>query len=100
MFCSDDKIPAELLESGYINDMIRIAVSEGGVSVANALQMATINTARHYNRKDVGAILPGRKADLLVLDSLCSYISAQRGPETVERMDQVNAQLSRHRYPR
>ena len=41
-----------------------------------------------------------RLAQLLVLDSLCSYISAQRGPETVERMDQVNAQLSRHRYPR
>ena len=41
-----------------------------------------------------------RLAHLLVLDSLCSYISAQRGPETVERMDQVNAQLSRHRYPR
>lgn len=41
-----------------------------------------------------------RLAHLLVLDSLCSYISAQRGPETVERMDRVNAQLSRHRYPR
>ena len=41
-----------------------------------------------------------RLAHLLVLDSLCSYISAQRGPETVERMDRVNAQLSWHRYPR
>lgn len=77
MFCSDDKIPAELLESGYINDMIRIAVSEGGVSVANALQMATINTARHYNLKDVGAIIPGCKADLLVLDSLNPWVPLQ-----------------------
>ena len=77
MFCSDDKIPAELLESGYINDMIRIAVSEGGVSVANALQMATINTARHYNLKDVGAIMPGCKADLLVLDSLNPWVPLQ-----------------------
>ena len=76
MFCSDDKIPAELLESGYINDMIRIAVSEG-VSVANALQMATINTARHYNLKDVGAIMPGCKADLLVLDSLNPWVPLQ-----------------------
>ena len=77
MFCSDDKIPAELLENGYINDMIRIAVSEGGVSVANALQMATINTARHYNLKDVGAIMPGCKADLLVLDSLNPWVPLQ-----------------------
>ena len=77
MFCSDDKIPAELLENGYINDMIRIVVSEGGVSVANALQMATINTARHYNLKDVGAIMPGCKADLLVLDSLNPWVPLQ-----------------------
>lgn len=67
MFCADDKIPAELLDSGYINEMVRVAVSDG-VSVANALQIATINAARHYNLKDVGGILPGRKADLLVFD--------------------------------
>jgi len=40
-----------------------------------------------------------RLAHLMVLDSLCAYISARRAPEAVERMDQVNAQLSRYRYP-
>ena len=69
MFCADDKIPAELLDSGYINYMVRTAIEEG-VSVANALQIATINTARHYGIKDAGAILPGRRADLLVFDNL------------------------------
>lgn len=39
-----------------------------------------------------------RLAHLLVLDSLCAYISAQRGPETVERLDRVAAELSRCRY--
>lgn len=69
MFCADDKIPAELLDSGYINYMVKTAIEEG-VSVANALQIATINAARHYGIKDAGAILPGRKADLLVFDKL------------------------------
>lgn len=69
MFCADDKIPAELLDSGYINYMVKTAIEEG-VSVANALQIATINAARHYGIKDAGAILPGRKADLLVFDNL------------------------------
>lgn len=69
MFCADDKIPAELLDSGYINYMVKTAVEEG-VSVANALQIATINAARHYGIKDAGAILPGRRADLLVFDNL------------------------------
>lgn len=69
MFCADDKIPAELLDSGYINYMVKTAIEEG-VSVANALQIATINAARHYGVKDAGAILPGRRADLLVFDNL------------------------------
>ena len=69
MFCADDKIPAELLDSGYINYMVTAAIEEG-VSVANALQIATINAARHYGIKDAGAILPGRRADLLVFDNL------------------------------
>ena len=69
MFCADDKIPAELLDSGYINYMVKTAIEEG-VSVANALQIATINAARHYGIKDAGAILPGRRADLLVFDKL------------------------------
>ena len=41
-----------------------------------------------------------RLTHMLVLDSLCAYISAQRGAEMVERLDQVNLTLSRHRYPR
>lgn len=69
MFCADDKIPAELLDSGYINYMVKTAIEEG-VSVANALQIATINAARHYGIKYAGAILPGRRADLLVFDNL------------------------------
>lgn len=69
MFCADYKIPAELLDSGYINYMVKTAIEEG-VSVANALQIATINAARHYGIKDAGAILPGRRADLLVFDNL------------------------------
>lgn len=39
-----------------------------------------------------------RLAHLLVLDSLCAYISAQRGPEIVERMDRVELLLAKHRY--
>lgn len=41
-----------------------------------------------------------RLMHLLVVDSLCAYISAQRGPEIVERIDRVDLQLSRHRYQR
>ena len=76
MFCADDKVPRELLDSGYINYMVKTAIGEG-VSVANALQMATINTARHFDIKDAGAILPGYRADLLVFDNLDDWKPVQ-----------------------
>ena len=71
-FAADDKIPAELLTEGYINDMVRIAIKEG-IPVATALQMATINTARCFGLRDVGAIAPHYKADILVFDDLDSW---------------------------
>lgn len=39
-----------------------------------------------------------RLAHLLVLDSLCAYISARQGVENVERLDRVERLLARHRY--
>lgn len=63
-FAADDRHPTDLLKEGHINHMIKMAV-EGGTSVATALQMATINTARYFGLADAGAIAPGYKADLL-----------------------------------
>jgi len=41
-----------------------------------------------------------RLAHMLVMDSLCAYISAQQGAEVVERMDEVSRHLARYRYQR
>ena len=71
-FAADDKIPAELLGDGYINEMVRIAIKEG-IPVATALQMATINTARCYGLRDLGAIAPHYRADILVFDDLDTW---------------------------
>lgn len=68
-FAADDKIPADMLNDGYINAMVKMAINEG-VPVATALQIATINTARHYGLKDIGAIAPGYRADILVFDDM------------------------------
>lgn len=72
MFCVDDKLPAEMLEKGYINNMVRKTI-RAGVSVANALQIATINAARYFGLKDVGALAPGCKADILVFEDLHTW---------------------------
>jgi adenine deaminase len=71
-FVSDDKHPDELLSSGHLNATLRKAVSLGLDSVT-AVQMATINTAEYFRLHDRGAIAPGKKADLVVVDNLTDF---------------------------
>ena len=69
MFCTDDRHPEDILQSGHIDNNIRVAI-ENGLEPVKAIQMATINAARCYNIEKVGAIAPGYKADLVILNDL------------------------------
>lgn len=69
--CTDDRQPPDLLDEGGIDAMIRTLVREGMDPVA-ALRLATLNPAEHFGLKDRGAIAPGRRADLLVVEELGS----------------------------
>ncbi|MFA6001015.1 MAG: adenine deaminase [Thermoleophilia bacterium] len=69
MLVSDDRHPGDLLKEGHIDHNIRMAIAEGVPSMT-AIQMATINTASYFGIRDIGAVAPGFKADLTVLDDL------------------------------
>ncbi|OBR90412.1 adenine deaminase [Clostridium ragsdalei P11] len=70
MFCTDDKHASDIKNEGHINYNVNKAISLG-VSPINAIQMATINAAKHFRVEDeIGSITPGRKADILVVESL------------------------------
>ncbi len=68
-FVTDDRNPLDLLTNGHIDSMIRDAISLG-VDPIIAIKVATISTARHYGLKYTGAVAPGYRADIAVLDSL------------------------------
>lgn len=68
-FCTDDRHPDTLLTEGGVDDVVRKAIARG-LDPVTAIQMATINTARYFRRWDVGAVAPGFRADLVVLDDL------------------------------
>jgi len=70
MFCTDDKHPDEILEEGHIDYMVNQAI-ELGIPPMQAVQMATINAAKHFRIEQlVGSLSPGRWADILLADDL------------------------------
>ena len=68
-FCTDDREPDFLYRLGHIDQMCRVAVEEG-CSPEAALLMATLHPARCHGLMDRGAIAPGLRADLVLLDDL------------------------------
>ncbi|MBE5901436.1 MAG: adenine deaminase [Lachnospiraceae bacterium] len=69
MLVTDDKHPGELIRHGHIDHIIREAV-KAGKKPANAIKMASFNTATYFGLKKRGAIAPGYRADLIVVSNL------------------------------
>ncbi len=70
MFCTDDKHPDEILEEGHIDFMVNRAI-ELGVPPVTAIQMATINSAKHFRIEHlVGSLTPARWADIILTEDL------------------------------
>jgi adenine deaminase len=68
-WCTDDRQPSDLIDQGGIDYVVRRAIRQG-IDPVTAIQIATINPAAYYGLHDRGAIAPGRRADLVVLDNL------------------------------
>jgi adenine deaminase len=68
-FCTDDRDPEDIADSGHLNQMVRKAVA-AGVAAEDALVLASLNPALWHGLDHLGAIAPGYQADLVVLDDL------------------------------
>jgi len=69
---TDDVFPDHLYAYGHIDGLLRRVVA-GGVSAAAAVRHATLVPALHYGLHDRGAVAPGYRADLVVLDDLRDF---------------------------
>ncbi|NIP58899.1 MAG: amidohydrolase family protein, partial [Gemmatimonadetes bacterium] len=67
--CTDDRQPPDLLDEGGIDAMLRTCIRRG-VQPVEAIRLATLNPAEYFGLRDRGAVAPGRRADLVVLDDL------------------------------
>ncbi|MEO6036537.1 MAG: adenine deaminase [Verrucomicrobiota bacterium] len=75
-FATDDKLAGDLVSEGHIDHSVRKAIRLG-IPPITAIQMGTINTARHYRLKNFGAIAPRFWADFIVFDDLENLIVKQ-----------------------
>ncbi len=104
-WCSDDRQPADLLDVGSIDNMIRVAIAQGGLDPVTAIRLGTLNTAEYFRLRDRGAIAPGYRADLFIFSDLrapqpeqvyCGgVLVAQDGALTVEIVSPPVAPLPR-----
>lgn len=69
LLVSDDTHPHDLVERGHVDHSLRKAVRLG-LDPVRAVQMVTINAAEAFGRKNLGAVLPGWRADIAVVDDL------------------------------
>jgi adenine deaminase len=70
MFCTDGVTPKDIVDYGLIDHCIRKAISLG-MDPIDAITIASKNSFEYYGMsKDLGAIAPGKLADILVLDDL------------------------------
>lgn len=76
LLCSDDCQPKTILSEGHLNCHMRLCVA-AGLDPIVAIQMASLNAAECYGLKDRGAIKPGLRADIVLLDDLKDF-HAQR----------------------
>ena len=72
LLCSDDRQPKTILEKGHIDNHLRTCVRQG-VAPITAVRMATLNAAECFKLSDRGAISPGLKADIVLLDDLTDF---------------------------
>lgn len=69
VLATDDMLAEDLLNTGHMNEIIHRTVAQG-VDPVEAIQMATVNAARHFGLADVGVLAPGKAADIAVIGDL------------------------------
>ena len=72
-FCTDDKHIRDIRREGHIDHNVRASLALG-LPLVQAVQMASRNAAQHYGLRHLGAITPGKAANLLVVDDRDGFV--------------------------
>ncbi len=98
---TDDRHPEDLVEEGHMDDAVRTAIQEG-VDPVEAIQMGTINPAKHFQLdENIGGIAPGKYADMILLSDLKNLEINQviSNGRIVARNDNFVGEIEAYEYP-
>jgi adenine deaminase len=72
ILCTDDVLPDNLAKWGHLDYVCRSFI-EAGMDPVEAVRSVTLRPALHMRKFDLGAIAPGRVADIVLLDDLRKF---------------------------
>ena len=72
IMCTDDVVPEDLLDLGHMDRLVRTCVV-AGIEPVGAVRAATLHGAQRLRRRDLGALAPGKVADILLVDDLIAF---------------------------
>lgn len=96
LLSGDDVQAKTAINKGHLDNSIRICIDEG-LNPITAIQMATLNPAEYCSLNDRGAIAPGRRADMVVFESLEDF-AVEETYILGEKLSQGNKYLGEINY--
>lgn len=96
LLSGDDVQAKTAINKGHLDNSIRICIDEG-LNPITAIQMATLNPAEYCGLNDRGAIAPGRRADMVVFESLEDF-TVEETYILGEKLSQGNKYLGEVNY--
>lgn len=96
LLSGDDVQAKTAINKGHLDNSIRICIDEG-LNPLTAIQMATLNPAEYCGLNDRGAIAPGRRADMVVFESLEDF-AVEETYILGEKLSQGNKYLGEVNY--
>ncbi len=96
LLSGDDVQAKTAINKGHLDNSIRICIDEG-LNPITAIQMVTLNPAEYCGLNDRGAIAPGRRADMVVFESLEDF-TVEETYILGEKLSQGNKYLGEVNY--
>ena len=72
MLVTDDRHADDLLTEGHMDHVLRRAVEEG-IDPVDAVRMVTIKPSEYFGLRRLGAVAPGKSADIVIVEDLKSF---------------------------